>query len=133
MDAAAAGATWVGGRSGSVADISDELARSLTAPLRDRIDRSFSAADGNLDDVADRVRALYREWKGQRLTDTSRHYAAAAYARGVFDATPSGTEVHWVKRIHEFHSLETPAPAIRASTPDSDARTSPTRPRTSSW
>ena len=65
-----------------VADLADELARSLTAPLRDRIDRSFAAADGNLDDVADRVRALYREWKGQRLTDTSRHYAAAAYARG---------------------------------------------------
>ena len=62
-------------RPGSVADLADELARSLTAPLRDRIDRSFGAADGNLDDVADRVRALYREWKGQRLTDTSRHYA----------------------------------------------------------
>ena len=74
-------------RPASVADLADELARSLTAPLRDRIDRSFAAADGNLDDVADRVRALYREWKGQRLTDTSRHYAAAAYARGVFDAT----------------------------------------------
>ena len=86
-DAAAAGATWCGRQAGSVADLADELARSLTAPLRDRIDRSFSAADGNLDDVADRVRALYREWKGQRLTDTSRHYAAAAYARGVFDAT----------------------------------------------
>ena len=84
------------GSAGSVADLADELARSLTAPLRDRIDRSFAAADGNLDDVADRVRALYREWKGTRLTDTSRHYAAAAYARGVFDATPSGTEVHWV-------------------------------------
>ena len=82
-DAAAAG-RHLGGRDapGSVADLADELARSLTAPLRDRIDRSFSAADGNLDDVADRVRALYREWKGQRLTDTSRHYAAAAYARG---------------------------------------------------
>ncbi len=95
-DAAAAGAGWSGGSAGSVADLADELARSLTAPLRDRIDRGFAAADGNLDDVADRVRALYREWKGTRLTDTSRHYAAAAYARGVFDATPSGTEVHWV-------------------------------------
>ena len=95
-DAAAAGAGWSGGKAGSVAALADELARSLTAPLRDRIDRSFAAADGNLDDVADRVRALYREWKGTRLTDTSNHYAAAAYALGVFDATPSGTEVHWV-------------------------------------
>ena len=68
---------------GSIADLADELAQSLTAPLRERIDRSFVASDGNLDDVADRVRALYREWKGQRLADTSRHYVAAAYARGV--------------------------------------------------
>ena len=95
-DAASAGATWSGGKPGSVAELAEDLAQSLTAPLRDRIDRSFSAADGNLDDVADRVRALYREWKGQRLTDTSRHYTAAAYARGVFDATSGKVKVHWV-------------------------------------
>ena len=95
-DAATAGPPGRGGKPGSIAELADELARSLTAPLRDRIDRSFGAADGNLDDVADRVRALYREWKGQRLTDTSRHYVAAAYARGVFDATSGGAEVHWV-------------------------------------
>jgi hypothetical protein len=94
-DAADAGARWGGGKARSVAELADDLARSLTAPLRDRIDRSFSAADGNLDDVADRVRALYREWKGQRLTDSSRHYVAAAYARGVFDATKAGTKVQW--------------------------------------
>jgi hypothetical protein len=94
--AATAGATWGGGKPGPIDELADELARSLTAPLRDRIDRSFSAADGNLDDVADRVRALYREWKGQRLTDTSRHYSAAAYARGLFDATGGEVEVHWV-------------------------------------
>ncbi|MFL6207085.1 MAG: DivIVA domain-containing protein [Acidimicrobiales bacterium] len=95
-DAATAGATWAGGTPGSIEELADDLARSLTAPLRDRIDRSFSASDGNLDDVADRVRALYREWKGQRLTDTSRHYSAAAYARGVFDAAGEGAQVHWV-------------------------------------
>ena len=54
----------------SVDDLAAELAESLTAPLRERIDRSFAASDGNLDDVADRVRALYREWKGQRLAET---------------------------------------------------------------
>ncbi|MEQ1787293.1 MAG: hypothetical protein ABL966_09585, partial [Acidimicrobiales bacterium] len=84
-----------GGTAGSAADLADELARSLTAPLRERIDRSFVASDGNLDDVADRVRALYREWKGQRLTDTSRHYAAAAYARGVYDGLPADASVQW--------------------------------------
>ena len=96
VHAAEAGATWSGGKAGSVAELADELSRSLTAPLRDRIDRSFSAADGNLDDVTDRVRALYREWKGQRLAEASRHYVVAAYARGVFDATGSGAKVRWV-------------------------------------
>jgi len=80
----------------SIADLADELARHLTAPLRDRIDRSFAASDGNLDDVADRVRALYREWKGQRLSETSRHFLAAAYARGAFDAVEPGGRVQWV-------------------------------------
>lgn len=95
-DAATAGAGWAGGAAESTISLAEELATGFTAPLRDRIDRSFAAADGNLDDVADRVRALYREWKGQRLTDTSRHYTAAAYAQGVFDAADKGSPVHWV-------------------------------------
>jgi hypothetical protein len=95
-DAAAAGADWSGGTATSVADLADELARSLTEPLRERIDRSFTASDGNLDDVADRVRALYREWKGKRLTETTAHYAAAAYARGVYDGVAAGAPVRWV-------------------------------------
>jgi phage gp46-like protein len=93
--AANAGADFTGGTASTTTDLADELARSLTAPLRDRIDRSFVASDGNLDDVADRVRALYREWKGQRLTETSQHYAAAAYARGLFDGIEAGTPVRW--------------------------------------
>ncbi len=95
-DAATAGAGSVNGSAATMADLADELARSLTAPLRERIDRSFAASDGNLDDVSDRVRALYREWKGKRLTDTSRHYVAAAYARGVFDGLDPDITVRWV-------------------------------------
>lgn len=95
-EAAEAGADWSGGTPSSPADLADELARSLTAPLRERMDRTFAASDGNLDEVADRVRALYREWKGKRLADTTSHYAAAAYARGVFDGISVGGAVHWV-------------------------------------
>ena len=95
-DAAGAGASWAGGSASSTKGLADELARHLTAPLRERIERSFSAADGNLDDVADRVRALYREWKGKRLTEATRHFAGAAYAQGVFDGIESGASVRWV-------------------------------------
>lgn len=94
-DAAEAGAAVAEASAGPVADLADELARAFTAPLRDRIDRSFAASDGNLDDVTDRVRALYREWKGTRLTDTCRHYTAAAYARGLFAGLPDATPVIW--------------------------------------
>jgi cell division septum initiation protein DivIVA len=95
-DAAGAGASWAGGSASSTKSLADELARHLTAPLRERIERSFSAADGNLDDVADRVRALYREWKGKRLTEATQHFAGAAYAQGVFDGIESGARVRWV-------------------------------------
>jgi hypothetical protein len=95
-EAAAAGAVWSGGRSSPVRDLADELAGGLVLPLRERIERSFVASDGNLDDVADRVRALYREWKNQKLPETAPHFVAAAYARGLFDGMPAGTKVQWV-------------------------------------
>ena len=41
------------------------------------------------------MRALYREWKGSRLTDTCRHHTAAAYARGLFSGLPEAGPVHW--------------------------------------
>jgi hypothetical protein len=94
--AAQAGATWSGGATGSLEDLGDELARTLVLPLRERIERSFAASDGNLDDVADRVRALYREWKHQRLPEAAPHYAAAAYARGLYEGAPAEARVHWV-------------------------------------
>ncbi len=90
------GATPAAGATISVDDLAEELARSLVGPLRERIDRGFAASDGNLDDIADRVRALYREWRGQRLVEASQHYASAAYALGLFDSIGAGTKVHWV-------------------------------------
>ncbi|MGQ0433020.1 MAG: DivIVA domain-containing protein, partial [Microthrixaceae bacterium] len=54
LDAAAArGAAWLGGTAAAVSDLADDLAQSLTGPLRERIDRSFAASDGNLEEVAD--------------------------------------------------------------------------------
>jgi cell division septum initiation protein DivIVA len=95
-EAAAAGAHWSGGGSSPTADLADELARGLVLPLRERVERSFVASDGNLDDVSDRVRALYREWKNQRLPEAVPHAVASAYARGLFEATPAGAKVRWV-------------------------------------
>jgi len=95
-DAVEAGADWSGGKASPSSDLADDLSRTLVTPLRERIERSFAAADGNLDEIADRVRALYREWKGPRLNEAIADAAAAGYARGVLDGVPVGAGVRWV-------------------------------------
>lgn len=94
-DAVGAGADWSGGKASPSSDLADDLSRTLVTPLRERIERSFAAADGNLDEIADRVRALYREWKGPRLNEAIADAAAAGYARGVLDGIPAGAKVRW--------------------------------------
>jgi DivIVA domain-containing protein len=81
---------------GSCTTLANELGRSLVEPMRERIARSFDECDGDLEEVTERLRSLYREWKGQRIGAAVRHYAAAAYAWGVYEATPSDAELRWL-------------------------------------
>jgi hypothetical protein len=81
---------------GSCTALANELGRSLVEPMRERIARSFDECDGDLEEVTERLRSLYREWKGQRIGAAVRHYAAAAYAWGVYEATPSDAELRWL-------------------------------------
>jgi hypothetical protein len=98
LDAAAAhGAARVGA---DVAVSCDELAgrlgRALVDPLRQRIARSFEDCDGDLEEVSERLRALYREWKGQHIGVAVRHYTAAAYAWGAYEGAPDGAKLRWL-------------------------------------
>jgi DivIVA domain-containing protein len=81
---------------GSCSALASELGLSLVEPMRERIARSFDECDGDLEEVTERLRSVYREWKGQRIGAAVRHYAAAAYAWGVYEATPSDTELRWL-------------------------------------
>jgi hypothetical protein len=81
---------------GSCSALASELGQSLVEPMRERIVRSFDDCEGDLEEVTERLRSLYREWKGQRIGAAVRHYAAAAYAWGVYQATPSDAEVRWL-------------------------------------
>jgi DivIVA domain-containing protein len=91
------GAAAVGGQPGESSDaLADELGQAMIEPLRERVSRSLDETEGDLDELTERLRALYREWKGQRVTDTVGHYVAAAYARGIFDAVPDDALVRWV-------------------------------------
>jgi DivIVA domain-containing protein len=76
--------------------LASELGQSLVEPMRERMARSFDECDGDLEEVTERLRSVYREWKGQRIGAAARHYAAAAYAWGVYEATPSNTELRWL-------------------------------------
>ncbi|CAN5597626.1 hypothetical protein BH20ACT2_BH20ACT2_10420 [soil metagenome] len=98
-EAARSGAAFVdaagGGGATVVDDLAAQLAEELVTLLRDRLDRCFADAADD-DELADRVRACYREWKTQRIAQTARHFVLAAFSRGLFDAVPAGTPVCWV-------------------------------------
>ena len=101
-EAASAGSALVGaigGRAGShttVADLASLLASEIVAPLRDRLERCFSEADGDRDEVAQRIRSCFREWKAQRVEPVVSHSMVAACNRGAFDRLPKKTMVRWV-------------------------------------
>ena len=82
-----------------------ELAAGLVTPLRDRLTVAIDAvlADGPYDTpgelqsaVGPAISARYREWRARDLEGLLADLLAAAYARGVFDATPSGATLRWV-------------------------------------
>jgi hypothetical protein len=82
-----------------------ELAAGLITPLRDRLTVSIDTviADGPYEGpgelqgaVGPVISARYREWRARDLESHLGDLLAAAYARGVFDATPSGATLRWV-------------------------------------
>jgi cell division septum initiation protein DivIVA len=95
--AAAQGAELVGGTSSiSCDELAATLGRTLVEPLRVRIERSFDDSDGDLEEVGERLRALYREWKGNHIGNAVRHFSASAHAQGAYLATPSGAALQWL-------------------------------------
>lgn len=98
LDAAAGhGAEAAGGATDASCDeLAGALGRTLVDPLRRRVQRSFDDADGDLEEITERLRALYREWKGQHIGRAVRHYAAAAYSLGAADAVPKGEVQRWL-------------------------------------
>jgi cell division septum initiation protein DivIVA len=95
--AALYGAESVGGQPDGTAEaLAAELGQTVVDPLRERITRSFAETGGDLGEITDRLRALYREWKGQRIGEAARHYVVAAYALGAYGAVPNGTPLTWL-------------------------------------
>ncbi len=73
----------------------DALAASMVAPLRERLERAVGDVGGDNGDLADAVRALYREWKTQRIDEHLDDVARLAFGRGALVALVPGTPVCW--------------------------------------
>jgi cell division septum initiation protein DivIVA len=105
----------------SVADLAAELAADVVAPLRERLERAFSGAEGHTDDVAQSIRACYREWKGQRVDQVASHSVVAACNRGLLDRLPEGTKVRWVVSDGDTPSPDCDDNALAGSVPRGEA------------
>jgi hypothetical protein len=98
LDSAAAQGAELVGATGSIScdELAATLGRTLVEPLRVRIERSFDDSDGDLEEVGERLRALYREWKGNHIGNAVRHFSVSAHAQGAYRATPSGSALQWL-------------------------------------
>ncbi|MGH9059440.1 MAG: hypothetical protein ACRDZY_08020, partial [Acidimicrobiales bacterium] len=46
--------------------------------------------------LVDALSSAYREWKTQRIERAASDVVAAAFSRGLYQATPAGTQVRWL-------------------------------------
>ena len=73
----------------------EALAVSVVGPLRDRLDRAISAADGDNSQLVGLTRTVYREWKTRRIDEHIDHVMRVAFGRGAFAILRAGTPVCW--------------------------------------
>lgn len=76
--------------------VSELVDDTIVAPLRARLDQLLRDCDGNTDDIAEGVRAVYREWRMSRIDAHSADIACAAHSRGAFLSLKEGTEICWM-------------------------------------
>jgi hypothetical protein len=80
---------------GAPAAVVTELTHAVVIPLRERIVDAIRGAP-DADTLGTRVATRYREWRGQYLEPALDEALAVAYARGVYDGAPDGSQLRWV-------------------------------------
>ena len=73
----------------------EALAATVIDPLRVRVARAVTDSDGDNGELADLVRALYREWKTQRIDEHLDDVTRMAFGRGALVALAPGAPVCW--------------------------------------
>lgn len=82
-----------------VADLAAELGEEVAGGLRARVRQVLTITAGDdtdLSTISDRISAVYREWKTQKVERLAVHFLLAAHERGRFVAYPEGTRLRWV-------------------------------------
>jgi hypothetical protein len=74
--------------------IDEMIVTSIVEPLRERLSRSISQSDDNVE-LSKLVRTLYREWKSQLIDEQIDDVAYAAYGRGALAGLVPGSQVCW--------------------------------------
>jgi hypothetical protein len=73
----------------------EALALAIVSPLRDRLERSIAAADGDNAELVGLTRTIYREWKTRRIDEHLDHVVHMAFGRGALAVLRAGTPVCW--------------------------------------
>jgi DivIVA domain-containing protein len=73
-----------------------EVEKEMIQPLRSHLERSLQSAGDDADEAASQLRAVYREWKVQRIEGLVGHLVLTAHGRGAFAALMPGTPVCWI-------------------------------------
>lgn len=77
-------------------DVANEaLMQWLVLPLRDRLERCIAEGEGDNAVVTKKVRAVYREWKTQRIDETLDDVMRSAHGRGVLAGFDLDTPIVW--------------------------------------
>ena len=79
---------------GQMKAIEEMIVTSVVEPLRERLSRSISQSDDNVE-LSKLVRALYREWKSQLIDEQIDDLAYAAYGRGALAGLTPDSKVCW--------------------------------------
>lgn len=79
-----------------VSSLGSRLGSAVVEPLRRRIERAAADVDGDHDELDERLRSLYREWKVEQIGRQASDALVSAYAEGQLSVTTKGDRIRWL-------------------------------------
>lgn len=86
----------VAGKAGVLDPARTWLADTIVRPLRERVATAVDDCEGDSTDLSDSVRAIYREWKNQRIDEHLDDVMRMAFGRAALSAVKAGTPLCWL-------------------------------------